>query len=119
MLIEELGAEVWEVLGCEEPMTQAYILETFTDIKLFDKKHHDRGPRNILEFGESGVLVRCFDKLARLKRLVWEGVAPKVSEPVEAEWRDLSVYGVIARLVRKGVWERAEEKVACCSREVA
>lgn len=95
---------IFSTLHCSEDLTREYIKIVLSDIELFDRKQHDRGPENIARFGERGVLIRLADKQARLHKIVWDGVEPKVSEPVEQEWADTSVYGVIARLCRAGVW---------------
>ena len=89
-------------LGMTEPMTIEFIKEVLKDIVLFDKKQHDYGSQNISDFGEFGILVRVNDKIARLKNL--QGKEAK-NESIEDAWQDLSVYGVIARLVRKDVWK--------------
>jgi hypothetical protein len=66
-------------------------------------KQHDYGPGNILDFGEYGVLVRANDKMARLKNLLKNGEAP-ANEALEDTWIDLANYGVIALMVRRGLW---------------
>ena len=75
------------------------------DIVTFDRKQHDYGSRNIGDFGEAGVLVRANDKMARLKNLSGKAEAP-TNESIEDSWKDLSVYGIIARLCRAGVWPK-------------
>lgn len=102
-----LVSEIFGTLECTEELTRTFICTVLADIRLFDHKQHDRGPENIAQYGEKGVLIRCTDKLARIKRIVWDDVEPAVSESVEAEWADLSVYGVIARMVRGGNWPNA------------
>jgi hypothetical protein len=91
-------------LDCTEDLSLEYIRIALDDIRTFDKKQHDYGPRNISDFGEVGVLVRANDKIARLKNLTTKKKAP-ANEPIDDAWGDLSVYGVIARLVRKGAWK--------------
>ena len=88
----------------DNDLTRRFIETVIEDIILFDKKQSDRGPTNIAAFAEKGILIRCFDKMARLKTILWDGREPKVSEPIENEWADLSVYGVIARICMKGEW---------------
>lgn len=102
--MDDLVEDIYACLSCTEPLTRQFIDVALRDIALFDRKQHDRGPGNIAPYGEQGVLVRTADKLSRLTRIVWDGVEPKVSEPVEQEWADMSVYGVIARMCRAGVW---------------
>lgn len=74
-------------------------------------KHKDYGPGNIREFGELGVLVRSSDKVHRLKNLIMvRGAETAVDEPLEDSWKDLANYGVIALMLRKGVWELPMEE---------
>jgi nucleoside 2-deoxyribosyltransferase len=78
------------------------------------KKNADYSPANIIGTGELGVVVRLWDKIARLMNL--SGFKLKVesctfdkpkqpkNESVDDAYMDLSVYGIIGQLVRKGVW---------------
>ena len=45
-------------------------------------KQNDYGKDNILGFGEQGLVVRLWDKINRLKNLVWHNTRPK-NESVE------------------------------------
>lgn len=67
-------------------------------------KHSDYGPGNIDALGERGIFVRVWDKVNRLKRLVWEDRRVHVEETVEDTWTDLANYGVIALMVKRGWW---------------
>ena len=103
---------LWTTLQCTEELTKEYIKTALEDIKLFDRKQHDYGSGNISKFGEFGVLVRSSDKLERLANLrkkQMELSQPAnsfaLNETMEDSWADLSVYGVIARMVRGGVWK--------------
>jgi hypothetical protein len=71
--------------------------------ELLISKQHDYGHSNIMDFGEFGVLVRANDKMARLKNLLSASgeTAPK-NESIEDSWRDLSNYGIIALMLRRG-----------------
>ncbi len=95
--------EIFKGLKCTEEITVEFIKVTLSDISLFDRKQHDYGSANISEFGEYGVLVRSNDKIARLKNLLRRDNAK--NESVEDSWRDLSIYGIIARLCRSGKWK--------------
>lgn len=78
------------------------------------KKNADYSPANILGTGELGVVVRLWDKIARLMNLT--GFVLKVepatfskpktpkNESVDDAYMDLSVYGIIGMLVRQGKW---------------
>ncbi len=71
---------------------------------LFDQKHQDYGPENVMGFGELGVLVRCNDKVARLKNLLQKDGPPR-NEPIVDSWKDLCIHAMIGYLVNQGEWE--------------
>ena len=80
-----------------------------SDIALFDKKQRDYGPENIAKFGLTGVLVRSSDKIERLINLQAISIdsvqyKPAANESIEDSWQDLSVYGVIARVLMANKW---------------
>ena len=103
--MDQLVQEIWVRLQCTESLSKEFIRVALADIQTFDRKQHDYGSRNIGDFGEAGVLVRANDKMARLKNLHVRGAGPS-NESVEDSWKDLSVYGIIARLCRAGVWPK-------------
>ena len=75
------------------------------DLKsLMLKKQKDYGPRNITDFGELGILIRANDKIARLKNLRFSG-RTAVNESVDDSWMDLANYGIIALMLRRGVFD--------------
>ena len=98
-----LSQVVFQDLQCTEPLTIEFIQQVLESITLFDKKQHDYGNDNIAAFGEKGVLVRANDKMARLINLSKEGEKAN-NESLDDSWRDLSIYGTIALMVRQGVW---------------
>jgi len=114
----DIVAWVFNELGCTEELTRAYIESALSDIATFDRKQHDYGPDNIAAFGEKGVVVRMNDKMARLRNLVW-GDKPAINEAVEDSYTDLSVYGVIARMCRAGVWPGVPAETRCFDRQGA
>lgn len=67
-------------------------------------KQADYGHGNILAFGEYGVLVRAYDKVARLKNLLENKKEPR-NEAVEDSWLDLAGYGIIGIMLRRGTFE--------------
>jgi|ERR1035437_3297483 hypothetical protein len=78
------------------------------------QKNADYSPANILGTGELGVVVRLWDKIARLMNLTGfrlkvepatfdKPTVPK-NESVDDAYMDLSVYGIIGMLLRKGAW---------------
>ena len=98
--------EIWVHLRCTESLSRKFIKVALEDVLTFDRKQHDYGSRNIGDFGEAGVLVRANDKMARLKNLHGVRGGEVKNEPIEDAWRDLSVYGIIARLCRANVWPK-------------
>lgn len=72
---------------------------------IFKKKQNDYGPDNIAATGVKGVWLRMWDKINRLKRLVWEGRERMVEdEPLTQTWLDIANYCVIAVMVERGWW---------------
>lgn len=75
--------------------------------EIFDtlvKKQYDYGHRNILTFGEKGVVVRANDKMARLVNLIWERESEPENESLEDNWMDLAGYAFIALMLRRGIF---------------
>jgi len=82
---------------------------------LFCKKMLDYGTSNIaggtlleteedVKFSLTGLFFRVNDKVQRLKQLVVLGKSDNVGESVDDTFQDLSVYGVIAQIVKRGKW---------------
>ena len=87
-------------------------------------KQHDYGHGNILAFGEFGVLVRCSDKVERLKNLAKRGALEvpiftecphcgellatnkmqPLHEALKDTWKDLLGYSMIALMLRQGTF---------------
>jgi hypothetical protein len=104
---QQLSQVIFQDLQCTEPLTIEFIQQVLENVRLFDKKQHDYGNANIAAFGEKGVLVRANDKMARLINLSRTCclVDEKANyESLDDSWRDLSIYGTIALMVRQGVW---------------
>jgi len=87
----------------------------FDQYELFCKKQSNYGPENIsvgskLETEEevkvslTGLWFRMNDKIMRLKQLVVLGGKDNVGESINDSYQDLSVYGVIAQIVKNGKW---------------
>ena len=51
-----------------------------------------------------GLIVRVNDKIQRLMNLVVKNNREAQNEPVEDAFKDLSVYGIIAQIVKNGKW---------------
>jgi len=68
-------------------------------------KSNDYGSDNIGYLGERGVYVRLWDKVARLKRLLWDNREVKVKdESIDDTLMDLANYAVIMLILRRGKW---------------
>ena len=73
--------------------------------KLHVRKNNDYGPNNILDLGERGVFVRLWDKINRLKQLVWEQRTAQVKdESIDDTLRDTAIYSIIGLILRRGKW---------------
>ena len=80
----------------------------------FCKKQMDYGPSNIsmgTGVGDAvnkklatALTIRINDKVQRLLNLVVSNDREAQNEPVEDAFKDLSVYGIIAQIVRNGKW---------------
>ena len=82
---------------------------------LFCKKQMDYGPSNISmgtgvgkavnkKLATTALVVRINDKVQRLLNLVVTNDREAQNEPVEDAFKDLSVYGIIAQIVKNGKW---------------
>ena len=83
--------------------------------ELFCKKQMDYGPSNIAmgsgvgknintRLSLVGLIVRTNDKIQRLLNLVVNNNREAQNEPIEDAFKDLSVYGIIAQIVKNGKW---------------
>lgn len=81
----------------------------------FCKKQSNYGPDNIslgrdltkeddVKLSQMGLFFRMNDKIQRIKQLVVLGAKDNVSESVTDTYQDLSVYAIIAQLVKNGKW---------------
>ena len=87
----------------------------FEQWSTFCKKQMDYGPSNI-SMGTSlinddekrlsliGLIVRINDKVQRLINLVVKNNREAQNEPTIDAFKDLSVYGIIAQIVKNGKW---------------
>lgn len=85
--------------------------------ELFCAKQLNYGPGNIsvgtslstpddIKLSLTGLWFRLSDKLNRLKQLVVFGNPDVVGESIEDTFKDLSVYGIIAQIVKNGKWAK-------------
>ena len=87
----------------------------FEQYETFCKKQMDYGPSNIsmgtgvgksvnIKLATTALIIRINDKVQRLLNLVVSNDRDAQNEPVEDAFKDLSVYGIIAQIVRNGKW---------------
>ena len=83
--------------------------------ELFCKKQMDYGPSNIsmgtgvgksvnIKLATTALVIRINDKVQRLLNLVVSKDREAQNEPVIDAFKDLSVYGIIAQIVKNGKW---------------
>ncbi len=83
--------------------------------EIFCRKQLIYGPDNIsggtalktnedIRFSLMGLFFRMNDKVQRLKQLVVLGNQDTVGESVDDTYQDLSVYGIIAQIVKRQKW---------------
>ena len=68
--------------------------------ELIIQKHRDYGPDNILVFKEHGLIVRLWDKIGRLKHLLWTNSNPNYDSVVDS-FTDIAGYGIIGLMLQK------------------
>jgi hypothetical protein len=76
---------------------------------LLIKKHRDYGPKNISNspYGATnGLVVRMWDKIARIVNLSKQGNVTAENEPLEDSFKDIANYGIIGLLVLRGKWDK-------------
>lgn len=82
---------------------------------LFCHKQHDYGPKNIsvgtdlktaneVKVALTGLWFRMNDKIQRAKNMLLGERKTAVNEPLEDAFLDLSNYGIMATIVKKGKW---------------
>lgn len=73
--------------------------------EIIAKKNNDYGDDNIGALGEKGIFVRIWDKVSRLKSLVWLNKNAQVSnESIDDTLMDLANYAIINMIVRRNRW---------------
>lgn len=101
----EFYNSVADMLGIETAMGRKALRVALNNLQLFESKQRDYGSGNISSFGELGVLVRCHDKIARLKNLLFDNRGREVSNEALADsWKDLANYGIIGYLCNTNEW---------------
>ena len=85
--------------------------------ELFCRKQYDYGPSNIaggtllnneedIRFSLTGLFFRLNDKIQRIKQLVVLGKQNAVGEAVDDTFQDISTYGIIAQIIKRGKWAK-------------
>ena len=93
-------------------LTQEYKKIMMGQYILFCKKHHNYGCANInvgtnletdadVKLSLTGLWFRLNDKIQRLKNLVVMGEPDTVGEAIDDTFQDLSIYGIIAQIVKQ------------------
>ena len=86
-------------------MDEKEIDTIYWEIKtLLIEKNTRYGKGNIARFGEKGVLMRSFDKVDRLKTLLFDNIEATTDEAVEDSWKDLAGYAIIGLMFHRGKW---------------
>lgn len=97
--------------------TDEFKMIMFTQYELFCKKQLNYGPGNIsvgtqlqteedVKLSLTGLWFRMTDKINRLKQLVVLGQSDTVGESINDTYQDLSVYAIIAQIVKNGKWAK-------------
>ena len=103
------------VKWCEDnytEMTQEYKKIMMEQYVLFCKKHRNYGTGNVnvgtnletdqdVKLSLTGLWFRINDKIQRLKQLVIQNEPDTVGESVKDTFQDLSIYGIIAQIVKQ------------------
>lgn len=101
--IDPTTQQIAQALGLKTEAGVRALNVALENIQLLDRKQLDYGSRNISDFGQIGVLVRCNDKVQRLTNLSKKG-GKAANESVEDSWLDLANYAIIGYLVATGNW---------------
>ena len=108
---EEEAAVKW----CEDnypELTQEYKKIMMEQYIIFCKKHRNYGTGNVnvgtnletdadVKLSLTGLWFRLNDKIQRLKNLVVMGEPDTVGEAIDDTFQDLSIYGIIAQIVKQ------------------
>tara|TARA_R110001592_G_scaffold96444_1_gene276976 strand:+ start:2422 stop:2760 length:339 start_codon:yes stop_codon:yes gene_type:complete len=108
--------KIVKIIETEYPeMTTAFKQLQQDQYVLFCRKQHDYGSKNIsvgtdlktdeeIKLSLTGLWFRMNDKIQRLKNLLMKERKSAVDEPMEDAFLDLSNYGIMATIVKKGTW---------------
>jgi 5'(3')-deoxyribonucleotidase len=106
------GVHITELSRPNQTRAFREVIENMYQVHL--NKNADYSPANILGTGELGLMTRIWDKIARLMNLmgfkitISDAVFDQPSQPkcesIDDSIQDMSVYGIIWQLLRKGAW---------------
>lgn len=96
-------------------MTTEFIKICIEQYETFCLKQANYGPDNIsvgtslstpdhVKLSLTGLFFRMNDKIQRIKQLVVLNQKDAVGEAIDDTYQDLSVYGIICQLVKRGKW---------------
>jgi len=117
-VVNKTNNELSAIEYCEKhypQMTDEYKRIMWQQYETFCKKQKNYGPTNIsvgtqlqtnddIKLSLTGIWFRINDKIQRLKQLVVLGHPDEVGESIDDTFQDLSVYGMIAQIVKNGKW---------------
>lgn len=117
-VVNKTNNELSAIEYCEKhypQMTDEYKRIMWQQYETFCKKQRNYGPTNIsvgtqlqtnddIKLSLTGIWFRINDKIQRLKQLVVLGHPDEVGESIDDTFQDLSVYGMIAQIVKNGKW---------------
>ena len=106
------------IIECEDlypDMTKEFKKILNEQYELFCKKQLNYGSSNIavgtslqtdddIKLSLTGLFFRMNDKIQRIKQLVVLGKQDLVGEAIDDTFQDLSVYGIIAQIVKRKKW---------------
>lgn len=116
LMYEYKNIEVIAQVEKEYPeMTDEFWRICHEQYETFCTKQSNYGPGNIsvgtslstdedIKLSLIGLFFRMNDKIQRIKQLIVLGKQDNVGEAVDDTYQDLSVYGIIAQLVKRGKW---------------
>lgn len=101
--------EIWNRF--ESPKFRNEFRQTLEDkFFLFKTKNASYGSNNIAALGTKGIFVRIWDKVQRLRNLVWDDKKnPLADESIEDTFGDLAVYSIMAVVLLRGEWPKYQE----------
>ena len=117
-VVSKKDGKLTAVQYCEKhypKMMNEYKKIMFEQYEVFCKKQRNYGPTNIsvgtsletpddIKLSLTGLWFRINDKVQRLKQLVILGQPDEVGESVQDTFQDLSIYGIIAQIVKNKKW---------------